>query len=188
MKLSNKNAAIELSVGTIIIIVLGVTMLILGMVLVRSVMCNAIGLTGDINTKVSSEINKYFGDSGSEVACIGSGGDAIKLATGQQNIIYCGIKAPASAKYDITVTQVKSGISTLTDDQLKQWLSLDTWSSTVAPGDTLPKKVARINIPSNAPEGSITIQVQINKDGQLLSTQDLDFTVSRVGTIQTAIC
>lgn len=188
MNRTNKKAAIELSVSTIIIIVLGVSMLILGMVLIRSILCSAIGLTGNINGAVNSEINKYFGDSGGEVACIGSGGDAIKMSTGQENIVYCGIRAPESAKYDVTVTDVRSGITSLSNDQLKSWLTQSTYSSTVAPGDTIPKKVVRIKIPSNAPEGAITIQVQITKDGTLLSTQDLDFTVSRVGTVQSAIC
>lgn len=188
MNTKNKKAAIELSVSTIIIIVLGVSMLILGMVLIRSILCSAIGLTGNINSAVNSEINKYFGDSGGEVACIGSGGDAIKMATGQENIIYCGIRAPEQAKYEVKVTSVRSGISSLSEEQLKKWLVQDSYSSDVAPGDTAVKKIARLNIPSNAPEGAITIQVQVTKGGTLLSTQDLDFTVSRVGTVQNAIC
>ena len=65
MKIKNKKGAIELSVGTIIIIVLGVTMLILGMVLVRNIMCNTIALTTEVNSKVTDELNRYFGDSGS---------------------------------------------------------------------------------------------------------------------------
>ena len=186
--MKNKKAAIELSVSTSIIIVLGVSMLILGMVLIRSILCSAIGLTGNINGAVNSEINKYFGDSGGEVACIGASGDPIKMATGQENIVYCGIRAPAQADYQVSVTSVRSGISSLTNDQLQKWIVQSQYSGTVAPGDSIPKKVVRIDIPSNAPEGAITIQVQVTKDGTLLSTQDLDFTISRVGTVQGAIC
>lgn len=59
-----KKAALELSIGTIIIIVLALTMLILGIVLVRSIMCGAIGLTGELNSKVKKEIGKIFESSG----------------------------------------------------------------------------------------------------------------------------
>lgn len=82
-----KRGAIELSIGTIVIIVLAMSMLILGMVLVRSIMCGAIGLTGNINSKVEGEINKLFEASGAEVACIGAGAEAATIIPGKVNTI-----------------------------------------------------------------------------------------------------
>ena len=56
MRLKGKKAAIELSMTTIIVVVLSLTLLIMGFILVRTIMCGAIGFTGDINDKVEKEI------------------------------------------------------------------------------------------------------------------------------------
>ena len=51
-----KRGALELSVGTMIIIVLALTMLILGMIFVRSIMCSGIVLTEEISRCVENEV------------------------------------------------------------------------------------------------------------------------------------
>ena len=185
----NKKAAVELSVGTIVIIVLAMTMLILGIVLVRSIMCGAIGLTGEVNSKVRGEITKLFDATGGEVVCLGSGDKPITLTPGgDAQIVYCAIKATAPSKYKITVKPetIKGSIS---KERVKSWIIGQTsWEGTVAPGDESPKKVIRLAIPDNAPEELIQMQVEVQKDGTPLPTQDLDFMVRRVGLIRSAVC
>lgn len=63
----NKKAAIELSIGTIVIIVLAMSMLILGIVLVRKIFVGAITSTDTLNDKVKSEISQLFTDEGRKV-------------------------------------------------------------------------------------------------------------------------
>ncbi len=58
----NKKGAIELSVGTIVIIVLGMTMLILGLVLVRQIFAVATESINTIDGKVKGEIDKQLGE------------------------------------------------------------------------------------------------------------------------------
>ncbi len=134
-----RRGALELSIGTIVIIVIAITMLILGIVFVRNTMCGALGLTGDLNDKVKGEVNRLFGSTGGEVQCIGSSGEAIKIVPGQVNIVYCGIKAPQTAKYSITLTDYSAAHSTKSD--IKAWLTTDSWDGSVSPGDDLPKKL-----------------------------------------------
>jgi hypothetical protein len=74
---SKKRGAMELSMSTVVIVVLALTMLIMGFILIRSIMCGAIGLTGDINNKVSDQINSLFGSQGGEIVCIGEGGGSV---------------------------------------------------------------------------------------------------------------
>ena len=64
----------------------------------------------------------------------------------------------------------------------------DVWSGNVAPGDELPKKVLRLKVPENAPNDLIMMQVEISKDNNLISTQQLDFEIRRVGLIKAAVC
>jgi len=181
-----KRAALELSIGTIVIIVIAITMLILGIVFVRSIMCGAINLTGDLNDRVKGEVNDLFGATGGEVQCIGSTGEPISMEPGKINLVYCGVKAPQEAKYSVTVTDYSATYST--KSEIKSWMVDDSWEGTVAPNDEIPKKVARLNIPKEAPEDSITIQVVIKKEGTVISTQDLDFKISRSGFFRAAMC
>ena len=182
-----KKGAIEMSISTIVIIVLAMTMLILGFVLIRTIFCKAIGLTGDINTKVEGEINKLFGSTGGEVVCIGSSGEAVKMVPGKDNIVFCAVKAPITAKYLISVTDISS--RDVSSSELNKWLGTDdSWTGTIGPGDEVAKKVARLKIPDNAPETGVVIQVTIKKEGEVISTQDLDFQISRQGFIRAAMC
>jgi len=182
----NKKAALELSVGTIVIIVIAITMLILGIVFVRSVMCGAIGLTGDMNNRVKGEINKLFGSTGGEVQCLGLSSEPVKIIPGQTNTVWCGIKAPQTAKYSIVLTDYSAVHST--KSEVKNWIVTDSWDGTVAPGDEDPKKAIRLNLPDNAPEDTIMLQVIIKKEGSIIATQDLDFEISRVGFFKAAMC
>ncbi len=186
MKRGDRRAALELSVGTMIVIIFAVIMLIMGIFLIRSIMCGAIGLTGDINSKVEDEVNKLFGATGGEVQCIGSSGEAIKIAPGQTNIIYCGIRAPVQANYKIELMSY-SGTYT-SSEEIAKWIIGGVWEGAVPPGQDTPIKAIRLNIPENAAEDTIILDIQVSKDGTLISSQSLDFKVSRVGFVRTAMC
>ncbi len=55
-----KVGAIEMSVGTIVIIVLAMSMLILGMILIQNIFSGASDNVLQMNDKVKGEINKLF--------------------------------------------------------------------------------------------------------------------------------
>jgi hypothetical protein len=182
-----KRGAIELSISTIVIIVLAMSMLILGMVLVRSIMCSAIGLTGEIDNKVRGEINKLFEASGSEVACIGAGNQAVALIPGETNNIYCSINADKTAEYQIKVKSIFG--ENYKESEIRKWIvGGDFYKKTIAPSDEEPKKFLRLNIPENANEETIIIGVEVYKDGDLISSPDLDFKIKSLGIIKAAIC
>lgn len=184
---TSKHSAIELSVGTIVIIVLAMIMLILGIVLVRSIMCGAVGLTGELNTRIKGEIGKIFDATGGEISCIGAGEGAVALLPGEVNYIWCGIKAKQQAEYDIKVKSIKGNILSEREIQ-KLILFEDSLKKTIAPGDEQPKKFLRLNIPDDAPEDSIIISVEVYRDGTLIYSPDLDFKIKRIGLIRTAMC
>ena len=63
----NKKAAMELSMNTVVILVLAMTMLILGLVLVRSIFKGATSSVNDINDKVKGEIGVLFVDENDQI-------------------------------------------------------------------------------------------------------------------------
>jgi hypothetical protein len=60
--INNKRAAIEMSVGTIVTIVLMVTMLILGIILIRNIFSSAKGVVDLTDTQLRNEVNKLFSE------------------------------------------------------------------------------------------------------------------------------
>jgi hypothetical protein len=68
IKGENKKAAIELSIGTMVIIVLAMTMLILGIVLVTKIMGGATESTDTLNAGVKAKITSIFTEEGSKIA------------------------------------------------------------------------------------------------------------------------
>lgn len=186
MMRQNRKGAIELSMTTIIILVLGVSMLVLGIVLIRSIMCGAVGLTSDVNSKVKGEISKLFDATEGEVSCVGAGSEPVKMTVGRENIVFCSIRAPAKGNYVITLKSYEARVTKTAD--LKKWILDDSWTGTVAPGDETPKKAVRIQIPTNAPEDNIRMQLEVTRDGELISTQDLDFETTRLGFFRASVC
>ena len=59
----SRRGAIELSIGTVVIIALALAMLILGLIFVNKALCGAIRGIDDINEKTMSEISILFGNS-----------------------------------------------------------------------------------------------------------------------------
>ena len=58
---NNKSGAMEMSIGTIVTIALLMVVLVLGMYLIRTIMCSGIILTEEISDSVRNEVKGLFG-------------------------------------------------------------------------------------------------------------------------------
>jgi len=181
--MTNNKGAIEMSIGTIVIIVIAVTMLIFGIVFVRSIMCGAIGLTSDINDNAKGEIDKLFASSGGRVQCIGS--EKVAMVPGVTNAVRCSVRAEEAAEYEFKITKI---IGSKSKEKVADWAVTSGWKATIAPDDTETKKILRLAIPENAPEEDIFVTVEILKAGTVISTKDLDFEIRREGIIKSTLC
>jgi len=95
-KIKQKKAAIELSIGTVVIIVLAMSMLILGLVLVRSIFTGAIDSTQTLNDKVKGEITNLFAEEGKKVVVKLGGDKTATIKAGEDFGIGVGARAPES--------------------------------------------------------------------------------------------
>jgi hypothetical protein len=182
-----KKGAMELSLSTIVIVVLSLTLLILGFVLVRSIMCSAIGLTGDVNDKVKAQLDSFFSSTGGEFACIGESGSSVTMIPGETNMIYCQIKAPEEARYKFEV-DINYEASTISREMLREWFFNMAFDERVPPGDSSEKQIARMKIPRNAPEGDVVFRVQAYKDDTLIGGKTLNYKISQQGVVRGFIC
>ena len=184
--LQKKKGAIELSISTIVVVVLAMSMLILGIVLVRNIMCGSINLVTTTEGKVKGEIEKLFQSNQGEVVCIGQEATAVVLVPGEINTISCAVQAPKQAEYQI---KVKSYGGSISESVVSKWvIDTDSWKGQVAPGDVNAKKFLRLSVPNNAPDGRITMEVEVYKDGTLMYSPTLDFDIRRLGFFRAAVC
>jgi hypothetical protein len=59
---SNKHGAIELSVGTIVVVVLAMSMLILGLFLIRGIFSTSQNAVTQVDSQLKSQLSKMFGE------------------------------------------------------------------------------------------------------------------------------
>ncbi|MFA5993187.1 MAG: hypothetical protein WC796_05770 [Candidatus Pacearchaeota archaeon] len=184
----SKRGAIELSMTTIVVVVLALTLLIMGFVLIRSIMCTAIGMTGTINDKITQQINDFFSESGEEVYCIGQA-DAVKVSTGMNNI-FCGFNSKTNAEYTIKIKEIKALSNTIPKDTpFTSWIADKVESISISPDQKEARKTVTMQIPDDAPEGAIRIIIEVKKAGaSWVKTISVDWEISRKGVIRSVLC
>ena len=179
-----KRGALELSVGTMIIIVLALTMLILGMIFVRSIMCSGIVLTEEISRSMENEVKNLFGAREYGVKCMGEGGQEVRLATGGRRAFACIINTPTGGRYNLEVTGVedittKADRSDLIADETPEWdVGTDPTTATVAV----------LNLPRGTPETTLKISILETDPNGVSKTHISYVDITPAGAFTAAIC
>jgi hypothetical protein len=187
----NRKGAIELSLGTIVIIVLAVTMLILGIVFVRNLMCSGIVMTDVVNRGVMKQLTILFGSDTYGVTCTGEPGDEYKVGTGGPRAVFCLIKTDKQTEYDIKVKSLeslgKNGASTST---VQGWVIDTGWKGSIsAGGEGKTQSVLRLNIPRDAPSTQLKINLDIkDTDTDSVDSKTLYVEVVPAGLLRTTMC
>jgi len=184
----NKKGALEMSMGTIIILVLGVSMLILGMVLIRNIMCSGIEITQDLSAGVKNEVKNLFGADKFGVNCIGQGGAEVKLGSGGRRPIICIFKTDTATDYDVQIRSIES-LSGASTDTVNGWVIDDGWQGSVIPGQDQEEVVVLFDIPRDAPSTSIKIIIDAaNSQTDSVQTRTSIVDIVPSGFIRGAIC
>jgi hypothetical protein len=166
-KINNKKAAFEMTMGTIVIIVLAVSMLVLGLVLTKKIMCSGMVMTDKIDQAVSSQISGLFGGQDFGIKCMGDSETPITFGGGGGRQLICVINTLEGGPYTITYKSSESGVLTGTGNGAIVDLSnvgitvLDSgWSGTVSPGKkTVP--VVILKIPQKVPLSNLKLVIQV---------------------------
>lgn len=179
----------EMSINTIVILVIAVTMLILGIVLVKTIMCGAMDLAATTNQGALDQINRLFTSGETkEATCMGKT-NPLDIVPGEYNVVGCGLKPKTQTNFSYIFT-LKSAI----DSDGNQIQNVNAWiresrtgSKIVAPGDTELVAIG-VEVPEDAPEGTLVFGVLIKKGTTVVTDADMRLRVKRVGFIQKGIC
>ena len=172
--LESKKAAMEMSVGTIVTIVLLMTVLIMGIFLIRTIFISSKYNIDKMNEKVQGEIDKLFTEEQPLVLYLANNlaevkqGESYGVAFGFKNLEGQGTQAgvftyetvfadPASVKQRCEIeTSVVEG-----------WMTgaKDTAGTPVRPG-AVGYGLVRFDVPKTAPLCTIRFKINVNENGQ----------------------
>lgn len=183
----NKKAAFEMSITTIVIIVIAVVMLILGLVFVRTIMCGALNIATTTISGAQDQINKLFGEQqGGEIVCMATKG-TLTILPSKYNVVGCGFNPEVNKQYKYTFA-IESAIVLGTNEdvttEVKDWIPESlTGTINAVPGETAYATFG-INPPSDAQNIMIKIVPTING----VTKTPMRFEVKSVGWLRESVC
>ena len=172
-KYLKKKGAIEVSISTVVILVIGVTMLIVGIVLVREIMQGALGATRLINENVKAQINKQFNEDENLKTVIYLPDNNAEVNKGKKYLINFGIKnivrgqsEAGTFNYEIKAKEVSEGCN-LSLSKADSYITLGKKGTIkILPGE-LKEDQLTVFLPRDAPLCSIRYDINFQKDGQI---------------------
>ena len=184
----NKKAALELSISTIVVLVLGMTMLILGITLVTNILRGATGTVDLIDKNVKSQINKLFNDEDTRSvvyladnqADVEKGG-SYNIGFGIKNVIR-GTSEAQGFTYRVEAGEIETGCS-LTLAEADSYIRLGkelTRPIVISPGEDPKERIIVVEPSEDAPLCAITYDITVFQ-GLLDSTvYDTNFFILRI--------
>jgi hypothetical protein len=180
----NKRGAIEMSIGTIVTIVLAMSMLILGIVLIQNIFKGANENVLTMNDEVKDEISQLFADDSKTIVYLSNNIARIEqnedwgVAFGISNL-QKGTSDASSFTYTISVSdsdvQRKCGLS---ESEIERWIVTGRSDTImISPGEYY-YGVARFLIPEGAPLCTIRFHIDVLKDGSVYATDFFDIEVA----------
>lgn len=188
-----KKAAIELSMGTIVVLVIAMIMLVMGIVLVRTIFVGATASVNELNEKVKGEITKLFSEESSQlVVKLGSDRTARINADTEDFGIAIGARTkdgstvdPAKLKYKLSLDESSpnncykelggKATESLFGQMLDVPLEFDRFE-----GDTA-FAIVQISIPKGTPLCSQKVYVDVTDSGQPLGREMFIVKIIRKG-------
>jgi hypothetical protein len=107
-KIKNKKAAFEMSISTIVILVIAMMMLVLGIILIQKIFGSATASVDNINDQTQNEINNLFGSENKDIIVKLGSQQTAKVKQGTQGFGFVFGIAPdnpqilSSCRYSIT--------------------------------------------------------------------------------------
>jgi len=178
----HKRGALELSIGTVVILVLGMSMLILGLVLVRTIFVGAKYNIDTINDKVKGEIGKIFEEEGKSVVYLAEHKAAPKqgedwgVAFAVRNV-ETGTTASSQFSYEVKAAPLATDCQGLTQQKADSWIkSRRTDTTTLNPGE-IGYFIVRFAIPSDAPLCIIPYNIEVKKNNAFYTRDFFDLVI-----------
>lgn len=177
----NRKAAMELSVGTIVVIVLAMSALIFGIFLTQKIFASAKGAIDLTDSQLKNEINKLFSDEKEVVIYPQTRLIEVKqkeideVGIGIQNLLQ-GTAGTSKFSYEVLVGDVgKCGVE---ESVIENWIVIGQSEENIpiASGEDSIQRV-RLEIPTGSPLCTARFRVNVNAEGEAYATDFFDIKV-----------
>jgi hypothetical protein len=155
--LYKKKAAIELSMTTVVVIVLAMTMLALGLTLVRTLFKGAIYTAQSLGQSTQNEINKIFTDEQKDLLLVGPPSRQLRVCPNSQPYIHYYLNTKNGGAIKLTVTtsaipQQQAATCSGVEKKISVMLSVPP-SQTYGQNIIQKTDTVQLNVPATVPVG-----------------------------------
>jgi hypothetical protein len=179
--MKSKKAAMEMSVGTIVTIVLLMSVLVLGLFLIKNIFSSAKGAVDLTDQQLRSEIEKLFSEETKVVIYPTS--RVLELKHDEPDAIGVGIRnlgssASASNVFSYTVIPTDNDCG-LTDEQVSRWIRLGKSESDIKiPIGELETVRVTFEVPTGTPLCLADFKVEVENENGIYKTERFQIRVS----------
>lgn len=155
----NKKGAIEMSMTTIIVVILGITLLSLGLMFVRNIFSDIGGSSAKMADLADKQMMEMFGESEDPISLPR---DQVDIAQGDEDVLDIGLRNTGEdqAKFSIKTIEVVSKPNAFKGDALA-WLSWDKTENTILSGKAKTGKIL-VGVPTNANLGTYQFKITLS--------------------------
>lgn len=165
----NKRGAMEMSIGTIVTVVLSMALLIGGIMLVTNITDSSNNIVGMTNKQVEDQVNQLFGDDSKVVVVPTTKSVEIKLgndggfAFGIKNLLTGTVGTNAKFGYEVVVSD--SGNCGVDESEISSWIILGKSDDNIgiSQGDSYSSKVV-LNVPKGSPLCTFGLRLNVFYD------------------------
>lgn len=181
VKINQKKGAMEMSVGTMVTIVLLMIVLVLGIFFIQKIFKSGGNALDQIDAKVQQEINSLFAEEGKKIVVYPRERE-ITIEQGQMGGFGFSIenKDPdvGTFTYNVSAQEIASGC-TLNLQQANNLIILGrSGTEQLASGSRLEEAIfVKFNIPETTPLCTIRYDIKINKGGIPYASSDIDLVI-----------
>lgn len=182
----NKKGAMEMSVGTIVTIVLLMSVLVLGIFLIQNIFDTGTSAVEDVNQEVESQINTLFSEEGKKLALYPPSAEiSIKGGDNPSGFAFAVHNQDSSSHtytYETKVEDVNQCEGNLEKSEVESWMMSGENMETGIPLNGGKKMdpnegLVRFNVPEDAPPCPIGLRLIVYEDSEPFKTAPLFLTV-----------
>ncbi len=180
--MKNKHAAMEMSVGTIVTIVLLMGVLVLGIFLVQKIFKSSVNAIDTVDKEVQSQLEKIFADENKKIAVYPPSRD-VRVKKGEDPAGFAFTirnKDVESAEftYVVEASDVSKCGSSFTKDKADSYLLGGSGTFNLGAGNSLDlARLVRLDVPETAPPCTIIYNLEVAKDGEPYTGADIYVTI-----------
>jgi len=182
---NNKKGAMEMSVGTIVTVVLLMSVLVMGLVLVRSIFTNATNAVDSIDDATMNQINKLWGDKNQKIVMYPASRD-IKLKkkddpAGFAFVVKNDLNVDSEFSYSVAIDEaydLSNCGDSFTQEMANSYLLNSAGTFSLGPSSKMDfPELVKFNIPDGAPECTLLYKLKIMRESSTYTNPGIFLTI-----------